>query len=433
MRRVLALAYKDLRLLLRDRMGFFFTLVWPLALAIFFGVMFGGGASEEPHGIPIAIVDEDSTEVSKAFIDSLSAAQELEVVVVSRQEALEKVRKAKVVAYVVLKKGFGEASRNPFWGEPPVVEVGSDPSRRAEGAMVEGILMKYASRRLQEFFSNPGAQIEEIETVRTAVECSEEMPSDLRDNLLRFFRELDRFLSDESLTQAEDSSQAALSGFEGFTPLKIEHEDVTIKRYGPRNAFAITFPQGSVWGLLAVAATFGISIVSERSKGTLLRLQVAPMSRFHILAGKAVACFIATVCLVSALFIIGYFGFGVKPDSPGLLAVAIISSGIAFVGIMMFLSVLGKTEQSVGGIAWGVLIILAMFGGGMVPLFFMPTWMRSVGTVSPVKWAVLAIEGAVWRGFTPFEILKPCLVLIGIGIGCFLIGVRAFRWTYEQS
>ena len=41
------LAVKDLRILLRDKAGFFFTFIYPVLIAVFMGVIFsgGGGAS----------------------------------------------------------------------------------------------------------------------------------------------------------------------------------------------------------------------------------------------------------------------------------------------------------------------------------------------------------------------------------------------------
>ncbi|HRP62893.1 MAG TPA: ABC transporter permease, partial [Phycisphaerales bacterium] len=97
----------------------------------------------------------------------------------------------------------------------------------------------------------------------------------------------------------------------------------------------------------------------------------------------------------------------------------------------MLLSVLGKTEAAAGGIGWAVLLVMAMLGGGMVPLFLMPGWMQSISHISPVKWAVLALEGAIWRGFSPAEMLLPCAVLLGVGAGGFLLGSRLFRWSED--
>ena len=45
---LLALAAKDIRLLLRNRGALFFTIGWPLLVAIFFGMVFGGDDARVP-------------------------------------------------------------------------------------------------------------------------------------------------------------------------------------------------------------------------------------------------------------------------------------------------------------------------------------------------------------------------------------------------
>jgi ABC-2 type transport system permease protein len=434
MKEILALAHKDLRILLRDRAGFFFTVFWPLIIAVFFGTIFGGGGGGSQSAVPVLIVDEDRTEFSQAFIDTLGSAPELDVRLATREEAMEDVRRGRVVAFVVLTPGFGEASERLFWGEPPTVELGVDPARRADAAMVEGILMKYASQRLETFFSDADAQRRNIDSARQSIEASPDLPPGYRANLEHFLGDLDRFLTDESTDQQADTAVAGSQGGEGFQPIAFERVDVArLRRQGPGSAYAISFPQGVIWGIIGVAAGFGISIVIERSRGTLLRLQVSPLSRTQILAGKAVACFASSTGMAVGLFVIARLVFGLVPGSVPLLAFAIISSSIGFVGIMMLLSVLGRTEQSAGGIGWAVLIVMSMLGGGMIPLLAMPSWMRSISHISPVKWSILAMEGAVWRSFSPAEMLQPCGILLAIGVICFLIGVRAFSWTAQSE
>ena len=158
-----------------------------------------------------------------------------------------------------------------------------------------------------------------------------------------------------------------------------------------------------------------------------MRLRSAPITRVHILAGKAGACFSTTVALMTVLFVVAYLCFGVRPDSTVKLAIAVLSIALCFVGIMMCLSVLGKTEQAAGGIGWGVLMGMAMVGGGMVPVFIMPKWLQSISDVSPVRWSILVMEGGIWRGFSFAELLPWCGLLVGTGIVAFAVGVVLFR------
>ena len=110
-----------------------------------------------------------------------------------------------------------------------------------------------------------------------------------------------------------------------------------------------------------------------------------------------------------------------------LFVPAVLCTILCFVGMMMFISTLGRTEQSVGAAGWAILMIMGMIGGAMMPLAFMPTWLRSFSNFSPVKWGIYALEGAVWRNFSFAEMITPCLILLAIGFISFLLGVFILR------
>jgi len=177
---------------------------------------------------------------------------------------------------------------------------------------------------------------------------------------------------------------------------------------------------------------FAVSVVTERTKGTLTRLKMAPLSGYHVLGSKAMACFITTILVSIILLLVGTFVFGIKVASYAKLALGLVIIAGAFVGIMILLSVLAKTERTANGIGWAVLLGFAMIGGGMLPLFFMPDWVQSLSNISPIKWSILAIEGAIWRDFTFRQLMQPYLVLAVFGCVSFLVGARLFRWS-EQT
>lgn len=106
---------------------------------------------------------------------------------------------------------------------------------------------------------------------------------------------------------------------------------------------------------------------------------------------------------------------------------------IEFVGIMMLLSVIGRTERSAAGIGWAILMMMSMIGGGMLPLFIMPEWMQTVSNISPVKWAMLAMEGAIWRQFTLREMLLPWSIMWSVGMIGFFAGVSVFKSAGHDS
>lgn len=416
MQRIVSLAIKDLRILLRVKAGWFFTFVWPVVVAVLFGFVYSG-QSQGPRALRVVVVDEDRTDASQAFVQKLESSGDFTVDRAARSEAEAMVRRAERSAFVVIKPGFGESSSRMFYGEPRQIEIGNDPARQAEASMIEGLLMKHAMGDLQKLFTDPAASREMVDGALRSLgpvgNTSAGAP------LSRFLGELNTFLSSPSLPPT--------SGTGGWQPVVISKLATARERAWPTNAFAVTFPQGVMWGIIGCIMSFAIGLVSERVRGTFVRLQMAPLTRVQILAGKALACFASISVLQIGLFAIGMGFFGIRIDSYPLLVVACVCASLSFVGFMMMIAGLGRTEQAAAGAGWAMLMPMTMFGGGMMPQFIMPGWMQTIGNLSPVKWAILAFEGAVWRGFTPSEMLLPCVILLGFGAVCFAIGVRGLR------
>jgi len=438
MKEILALAMKDLRLLLRDKAGFIFAFVFPLVYAIFFGAIFSNVGRSGTAKLQIAVVDLDETPESQSFIEALNRTSEVDVTTTSQDEAVQSVRRGQRLAYITLPSGFGAKRDGMFWGEPPEIAVGIDPSRQAEAGMLQGVLIKCAFERMQDMFQRPGVMAERIDKWLDDVQAADDIDPAWRGTLELFFPAMKTFVQSIPRDEQESAASQAAGGVEqegsslfegGWQPVVIDIEPVA-RQAGVRvSSYAWSFPQGTIWGVMGCAAAFGISLVIERTSGTLVRLRMAPIHPWQILAGKATACFVATVGMMITLLVIAAVVFNVRTHSMPLLAAAVISVALGFVGIMMLLSVLGRTEQSAAGIGWAVLLIMAMIGGGMVPRILMPSWMKTLSHISPVKWGIHAMEGALWRDFSPAEMLVPCAVLIGVGVVCFAIGVRAFRWS----
>jgi ABC-2 type transport system permease protein len=426
MKELVALAGKDLRLLYRNRPALFFTTVWPLAVALLFGAIFSG-PDEGAGTIRVAIVDEDGTPASRTFGEGLSKADGLETRTASRSDAATLVRRGRLQAYILIPEGFGQRARQTFYGPTPQVELGIDPSRKAESAMLEGILMQQAAKGMQERLNDPAQSRQMADDALVELRNSPER-GPAHQQTVRFLSELKAFLATDAASTANPGPDGTgARGGMNWQPIAVASRPIEQERAGPANAFAYTLPQGAVWALVGCAAAFAIGFVAERTRGTLVRLQLAPLTRAHLLAGKALACFVTAATVVSAVFVVGAVFLQVRPGSVPLLIVAIVCASSAFVGIMMVLAVLGRTEQAVGGSSWAALLLMSMMGGGMVPLFVMPGWMQGISDFSPVKWAILALEGAIWRGFSPAEMVLPCSILLAVGAVCFAIGARTFR------
>lgn len=415
------LAVKDLRILLRDKAGFFFTFFYPVLIAVFMGVIFSGGGGDSgshKNALSVYVVDQDSTDISRKFVETLAQSEDLQLTPIGLEQAQEDVRLGKKAAYILIKNGYGETRKNLFTSEAPVVEIGIDPSRRAEANLLTGLLLQYGARDMQRIFTDR-------DLMRKQVQSSlKKLPVEESSTLTEFLSSLDRYLSDTTSSVSEGHGE-----WRGFEPLKVEEKEIIRQRIGPPSSFAVTFPQGVMWGMIACVTTFAVSLVTERNKGTLTRLLTAPLRSYQVLGSKALACFITTILVSIILMLVGILIFGIKVASYFKLTLGLVIAAGSFVGVMMLLSVLGKTERAASGIGWAVLLVFAMIGGGMLPLFFMPDWLKALSSISPIKWGILALEGAIWRDFSFGELLQPYLVLSGFGLVSFFIGVRWFRWS----
>jgi linearmycin/streptolysin S transport system permease protein len=420
MSRIVTLALKDLRVLSRDWFGLFWIFVFPLLFALFFGAIFSGQGGGPGRALPIAVIDEEKTPGSREFVERLKKSSALRIDELPAEEASDKVRRGDLVAYLILKSGFSNAG-GMFGGPPRRIEMGLDPKRQAEAGFLKGLIMEAAFADMKDLFSDPSKANEQMQKMLAQVDKDAGMPPALKEPLRKLFGEIEGFL--DTIPKQKDGKGAARE------MIQLEEKAVTGNRTGPRNSFEITFPSSIMWGIMGCLAAFSISIVIERVQGTLLRLRTAPLTRNQLLAGKGLACFLSCVFVTLFLMILASLVFGVRLGNLAFLAMATVSTAICFTGLMMFVSTLGKTEAGVAGAGWGIMMPFAMLGGGMVPLIAMPPWMQTASNVSPVKWGIIALEGAIWRGFSFADMLLPCAILIAVGAAFYAVGV----WSLSRQ
>jgi ABC-2 type transport system permease protein len=429
---VIQLALKDLKLLLRDRTAAFFILAFPVLMGLFFGMMMGGTSGSERGKIKLAVVDEDESELSRRFVSALERNENLSVSAAKLDTAREQVRKAESTGMLVIPQGFSQ-SAGIFWEPQPELQLGVDPARAAEGAMLEGFTMQAMSELIQYRIERPADFLPSLAKAREAFANDTQIDLVTRQLGATMFRTLEQFIG--GLPAGEKAKAVDAPSNPVAAPsiqlAKIRRIDVTSKAQtlsvggetiNLRSRWDISFPQAMLWGVLGCAAGFAISIARERGGGTLQRLLASPLSLRQILLGKALACLLASILVIGMLTLLGWL-LGMRPESYPKLAVAGVCTAICFSGVMMIVSNLGKSEQSVSGVGWGINLMMAMLGGCMIPVMFMPAFIQQASVISPVRWAILAIEGSVWRSFSWGEMLPACAVLIGIGAFGFAAGI----------
>jgi ABC-2 type transport system permease protein len=421
MRPMLTLTLKDLLLLWRNKTALFWVIAFPLAFGLFYGAIIS--RSFGPPRMSIAFVDEDKSAVSNALAERLAAHANVRLVQTQaegqpydRDSATQSVRRGDLTAYLLLHPGFGESLR-PFGQDGTKMELGIDPSRQTAAGFLQGIMMEATLSILGQQSTDPAEMRRWLKIGRKEVEQTRDLPEAQKKILLESFAMLDGFVP--KLLAAKVLSKGG-----PFAGLKLNVVPVTFDRSKPRTAFEITFPCSILLAVLGCMMTFTMSIVIEQKQGTLLRLRVAPLGKMHILGGKGLACFLSCFGTACMLLLVGVTCLGVRVSSWPYLLISVAAMAVCFSGLMMLLSVLGRTEQAVGGSALAIILVMATLGGGLVPLIAMPDWMLTMSNFCPAKWGILALEGAIWRGFHLDEMLLPWGILLLVGVLSFGLGAR---------
>ena len=237
----------DFRLYFADRRAMIVGVVVPILIAAFFGYIFGGtGQSDDPGRIPIAVVDEDQSSVSRAIIGDLRTDALLQVSALDRAAAREQVKNGKQFAAAVFPPGFGELyTRSLFTSaNKPQVELLVDPSQTTGSRVIVGLLAQYSMQEISKEAFTGAYGRKAIDGYLEQLDKLEQTPlrADLK-TLLRAARKLNDLI--ESGAEPAGAAGSGASGSEGHSfslsiPYTVITTPVTARDNTLYNAYAIS-------------------------------------------------------------------------------------------------------------------------------------------------------------------------------------------------
>ncbi len=420
MRKIIDIAINDLRIVFRERGIWINLLVIPIILSVVIGLANGAGGSSDTAStgpsILIDVIDEDSSPLSGQFLDELRAANANFVLcpldnnngdvcqlggnTFDAAQAETRLREQTSLALLELPAGFSAA-----------LESGTNVGivyRSNEEATAPSYILQAVQATVQRF----GAS---IVAGRVGGQVVADLPGTALGDAERAQLVADIRQRAQTILNDQPSVVNAVIG----TP----QEAATANDGG----FNQSVPGIATMYVMFAIFPAAVALMTERKQGTLQRLVTLPLTRAQILGGKMLARFLLGMLQYAIVFVFGYF-LGVRYGSdPVALGLTMVLFALCITALTLALSTLLKNENQAGAITLLLTLTLAPLGGAWWPLEVVPDWMRTIGHISPVAWAMDSYSSLIFHGGGLADVLPYLGVLAALTVVFFLFGVIRFR------
>ncbi len=406
----------------RDRVAQALTFLLPIVFFSIFATVFGGRGSDTTPRVQIAVVDEDSSELSRRIVAALAKEPALRLrepeqgsPALDRRAAEQRVREGDVPVAVVLPRGLGAAFETQGFGSSgPSIQLFSDPSDPLAPQMVLGLLQKVAMTAAPDLLMQGG--------MRQFEANAGPLTSSQREAIDAWLPKL-----------KADADSSSGNGSPAAGGMGIAVQIVPVLGQGSGNGSLISFYAagiGVMFLLFSSVAGAGGTLLDEADSGTLDRLLSTNIGMTGLLVGKWLFLTLLGMAQLTVMFIWGQlvFGLPLTDHIPGFLVMTGFTAAAA-AALGMVLATLARSRAQLSGISTILILTMSALGGSMFPRFLMSETMQKVGLVTFNAWALDGYLKVFWRNAPLIELWPQVLVLSALG-GLFLGVARllARRW-----
>lgn len=413
---ILAVAWKELQVISKDRGNLAMMLLLPLLLSTVqsaANVTMNAEEGEAAILLHVALVNDDDGDFGHEIAKAIDTIDELDVqTYATLAEAEELVAQGELAAAIHFPAGFSD-DINAY--QQTTVYVIVDPAQPESASIVTGIM-----KQVVDEVTIWGEIQYGIRTVFDASGLLEGASPEER-------RGIEAMNLGVIMTRLGEMRSTPLISVVS-EDLEGEETDSWLDAY-----LAYIYAGYTVMFIFFVVGMAAESILNERETGTLRRLVAAPISRGSIIGGKLLAYMMIPCAQVVLLFSVGSIFFNVPlGDSPlALVAITLMTATVAVALGLLIASFAGSLSQA-SNMGLAVSFILAIVGG-VVPIASQP-FSRMGGFISVLSRLTPhahALEGflkvmAEGKGF--MAILPELGILLGFATVFIVIATRRFRY-----
>ncbi|MCZ7392570.1 MAG: ABC transporter permease, partial [Candidatus Methanoperedens sp.] len=206
-------------------------------------------------------------------------------------------------------------------------------------------------------------------------------------------------------------------------PIKLESEVV----FKDRSYLDFLMP-----GIISIVLMFisfllaSITIVQERSKKTLIRTLLTPISLQGFILEKTAALILIALLQGIIMIVVAFllYGIVIPADQLGGLFLVILVYSAAFIGIGMALATFAESENTAMLLSLVLSIPMLFLSGVFFPFETMPALMVKLGNALPITMGIKALDSVlIYQQGVLVEYLLPLLVysIAGLGLAYLLL------------
>jgi len=171
-----------------------------------------------------------------------------------------------------------------------------------------------------------------------------------------------------------------------------------------------------------------LSVVMEKTSGTIERLLTTPYSKVELIIGKLIGNIMVAVSAgITSIFVVFWiFGVDVKGGIPTILSVSILV-GVISLGHGLLVSAFVKSEREAVQVNSYLFLIYLFLSNMFWPVETMHWSMTYARLGCFLNYAVKALNGIMLKGYSIFEVGQDIVILGIFGLFFLLAGILAFR------
>ena len=365
------MALNDLRIMVGDKIFFFWTLAFPILFIVLFGLLFKAGENA-PAVAELTIVNLDRGRWGAYFVEKIKAPG-VNVIMADREPA--------------------EYNR--------LLVLPADFSARLEARRDQALAFKKRS----DASTKAAARAE-----------------------TRLFQAIARLIS-ELVLYGEGDLTKFLDGHPEFREL------VRVKTQFPENTVTVvpsgfdhSIPGTTIQFIMMMVIIYGgITVMEDRKKGILGRLLFSPLSTGELFQAKLLGRWLMGLLQALMLFVVGKIFFGLNLGNFPLALLVLAVFALAMAALSVFIGSMFRKEDVIIGLAVLLANMFAGLGGCWWPSEIVGPGLRKVAMISPAYWAMDALHKLRFfqGGFS--DILPHLGILLGLAIVLTVLAGRYFK------